>query len=299
MGFLDKIFGRSPAGKSAADDAPLPKVPATAVDRAADPWFWSHYEGAANIVLSLVPRECLGKGRRVVDFGCGDGATSLGVASSIEADVVGVDLYKTYLQLPDLTQKNLGTRALPRSLSFVQTELGQPMPFADGSVDLIYSWSVFEHVADVKGVLAELGRIAKPGARLFIQVEPLYYGPYGSHLQRLVDEPWAHLRYGEEEFLRMSSVASDHVAAIDQDTLYRTNSFDDVKRYLLSEYKSLNKIKAENLVDLVSQSGFAMEMTRLIKAEGLMPDKHLLEKYPLELLMTNQIVLVAKKQGEG
>jgi SAM-dependent methyltransferase len=262
-----------------------------------DPWFRSHYDGAAGIVLGLVPADCLAQGRTAVDFGCGDGVTTLGVASRVQAEVIGLDLYLTFLHLPDLAQKNLGTRVLPSNLAFRQTHLGASLPLADASVDLVYSWSVFEHVANVPGVLAELARITKPGGVLFIQVEPLFHGPYGSHLQRLVAEPWAHLRHGEEEFLRRAAAARDEVPEHEKDMLYRDHSFEDLKRYLLGEYRGLNRITAEELIRSVSASGFDIVATRLIEAEGMGPDADLLQRYPRELLLTNQVVLTARRNG--
>ncbi len=260
-----------------------------------DPWFWSHYDDVPSIVLSIAPAQCVRKGRSVVDFGCGDGVATLGMASRVEAEVRGVDLYATFNHLPAYAQKNLGSGALPANLSFVQTELGKPLPFGDRSADLVYSWSVFEHLADVHGVLAEMHRIAKPGGALFIQIEPLFYGPFGSHLQRLVDEPWAHLLHSEEEFLGMAASARDNVPLSEQDTLYRDHAFEDLKRHLLSEYGSLNRIRAEELLANVVDAGFEVVSTRLIKAEGVMPDARLLERYSLDLLMTNQIVILAQR----
>lgn len=294
MTFLSRLLGR----RSAAKPPPAIAQPAPAAPvQAMDPWFRDHYEGAAGIVLDLVPAECFAKGRVTVDFGCGDGATTLGVASHVEAHVIGLDLHLTFLQLPDLALKNLGTQALPPNLAFRQCHLGEPLPVADASVDLVYSWSVFEHVADVPGVLAELARITRPGGVLFIQVEPLFYGPHGSHLQRLVDEPWAHLRHGEEEFLRRAAAARDEVPEHEKDTLYRNNSFEELKRYLIGEYRNLNRITAAELVRSVSAAGFDIAATRLIEPEGVAPDARLLEKYPRELLLTNQIVLTARRSG--
>lgn len=294
MTFLSRLLGRRSAAK-----APVPGAiaqPASAPSECvADPWFRSHYEGAAGIVLDLVPAECFARGRTVVDFGCGDGATTLGVASRVEAGVIGIDLYLTFLHLADLALKNLGMRVLPANLAFRQTRLGEPLPLADESVELVYSWSVFEHVADVPGVLAELARITKPGGVLFIQVEPLFHGPYGSHLQRLVAEPWAHLRHGDEEFLRRAAAARDEVPEHEKDTLYRDHSFEELKRHLLREYRGLNRITAEELIGLVSAAGFEIAATRLIEAEGMVPDAELLEKYPRELLLTNQVVLTARR----
>lgn len=295
MTFLSRLLGRRSTAKT-----PVPRAieqPACAPSElAADPWFRSHYESAAGIVLDLVPHDCFAKGRTAVDFGCGDGATTLGVASRIEAEVIGLDLYLTFRHLPDLAQRNLGTRDLPSNLAFRQNRLGEALPLAGASVDLVYSWSVFEHVADVPGVLAELARITKPGGVLFIQVEPLFHGPYGSHLQRLVDEPWAHLLHGEEEFLRRAAAARDEVPEHEKDTLYRDHSFEELKRYLLGEYRSLNRITAEELIRSVSAAGFEIETTRLIEAEGVEPDASLLQKYPRELLLTNQIVITARRR---
>lgn len=296
MTFLSRLLGRRSAAKAPAPAA-IAQPASAPLEHAADPWFRSHYHGVAGIVLDLVPAECFAKGRTVVDFGCGDGATTLGVASHVEAEVIGIDLYLTFLHLADLAQKNLGTRALPANLAFRQTRLGEPLPLADASVDLVYSWSVFEHVADVPGVLADLARITKPGGVLFIQVEPLFHGPYGSHLQRLVAEPWAHLRHGEEEFLRRAAAAHDEVPEHEKDTLYRDHSFEELKRYLLGEYRGLNRITAEELIRSVAAAGFDIAATRLIEAEGVEPDPCLVEKYPRELLLTNQVVITARRRG--
>ncbi|HXS52830.1 MAG TPA: class I SAM-dependent methyltransferase [Usitatibacter sp.] len=269
---------------------------ATFRDAANDPWFWSHYRDAAGIVLSLVPASCFAKDNTVVDFGCGDGATSLGIASRVAARVVGVDLHTSYSSLPDMARRNLRMERLPANLAFEQVAPGAPLPFRDGAVDLVYSWSVFEHLADVDGTLAEMSRIVRSGGRMFIQIEPLYHGPFGSHLQRLVREPWAHLLHDEEEFLRMAASAHDRVAENEKDVLYRTHAFEDVKRHLLKEYRSLNRITGDRLLARVSSAGFRIEESRLIQVENLRPDPRLLEKYPLETLLTNQVVLTAIRE---
>ena len=264
------------------------------MSREKDPWFWSHYESVPAIILSELPHERIAAVRRVLDFGCGDGATALGMASRIRAQVHGVDLTDAFARLRGLAKTNLGTADLPANLTFHQVEENRPLPFAAGTFDLAYSWSVFEHLADVRGILAELHRVTAQGGLLFIQIEPLFHGPFGSHLQRLVPEPWAHLA-DEEEFVRRASSAADHVPAAEKDVLYRTNTFEDVKRYLLGEFRKLNRITAADLTQRVEESGFAIRSRKLIKEERLVPDDRLLRKYPRDLLLTNQLVLVATK----
>jgi ubiquinone/menaquinone biosynthesis C-methylase UbiE len=259
-----------------------------------DPWFWSHYDDAAGIVRSLVPAESLTRGKTIVDFGCGDGATALGVASKIEAGVIGLDIYRSFDRLPDLARDNLGTRELPRNLSFVQNEPSQPLPLGDGSVDLVYTWSVFEHLADVPGILAELHRVSKEGAYLFIQVEPLFYSPFGSHLRRLIDEPWGHLLGSEDTYLARAAAARDTVPIEEQDVLYRTHEFETVKGHLIAEYRGLNRITAQRLLDAVSDAGFDLGWKKLMSTE-LEPPRELSHRLPVDLLKTDQIVLLARK----
>jgi ubiquinone/menaquinone biosynthesis C-methylase UbiE len=290
--FVDTLTRKFERPKVRPHEEELPRSSA----RESDPWFWTHYEGAATIVRSLVPDIYLGAGKKVMDFGCGDGATTLGVASHVAAEVVGVDLHTAFMRLPDLTQANLGTASLPENLSFRQTRLAEPLPFFDESFDLVYSWSVFEHLADIQGTLAEFHRVTREGAAIFIQIEPLFYGPFGSHLQRLVDEPWAHLLYQEEEFLGMAASAVDQVSEAEKDTLYRTNEFEDTKRYLLGEYNALNRTTSEELLSKVRGAGFNVQWHKIIKAEGLDPPPELLTRFPSDLLLTNQIVIFATRR---
>jgi SAM-dependent methyltransferase len=283
MRLLDRLFSR--------------RTPPPSPTLARDPWFWSHYDDAASIVLSLVGKHVLSSGQRAVDFGCGDGITACGVASRTAADIFGVDLYRTFGQLPSFLEKNLGAPALPGNLHFRQNEAGQPLPFPDAFADLVYSWSVFEHLSDASQVLGELGRILKPGATLFIQVEPLFYSPFGSHLQRLVAEPWAHLLHPEEEYLGIALAAEDHVEESERDTMYLTNTFDGVKRQLVEEYRQLNRITVDELAGLVRERGFEIVEDRRFRVEGLSPAQRLLDAYPSDVLLTNQIVIIATRKG--
>jgi ubiquinone/menaquinone biosynthesis C-methylase UbiE len=250
--------------------------------RRLDPWFWSHYDNAAGIVVSLVPPGSLQGGRFVVDFGCGDGATALGFATKAQATVIGIDLFRSFDRLPDLARSNLGTQFLPPNLSFRQNTTGA------------YSWSVFEHLADVRGVLSELRRILKPDGALFIQIEPLFHSPYGAHLRRLVDEPWAHLLRSEEEYLALAGAAQDKVPLEEQDVLYRNNAFEDVKRHLIGEYRKLNRISAPGLLDELATAGFCVEWKKLLSTQ-LVPPPALLERFPRELLVTDQVVVLATR----
>lgn len=247
----------------------------------------------ASIVVDHVPAHCLARGRRVLDFGCGDGAATLGLALRAEADVLGLDLMRAFDQLPELARRNLG-RSLPGNLSFVVAKEGAALPVPAGSIDLAFSWSVFEHASDPRGSLESLHRVIKAGGFLFIQVDPLFYSPFGSHLQRLVKTPWAHLGMGESQFLEMALAAPNDIPLDEQDTLYRTHAFEEVRRHLVSEYKRLNRIKAEELLGMVRAAGFRILSSKTTHCD-FEPPEALLPTYPRELLVTQQVVLLAER----
>lgn len=46
----------------------------------------------------------------------------------------------------------------------------QRLPFADGTVDLVYATGLLEHVADERAVVAEIRRILKPGGLAHLEV---------------------------------------------------------------------------------------------------------------------------------
>ncbi len=59
----------------------------------------------------------------------------------------------------------------------------------------------------------ELHRVLAQDGILFIQIEPLYQSPFGSHLLRLIPEPWAHLKMSKDAYLERAWSAADHVRA--------------------------------------------------------------------------------------
>jgi SAM-dependent methyltransferase len=65
------------------------------------------------------------------------------------------------------------------------------LPFADDYFDLVYGYSVFTHIADLSDAwLLELGRIVRPGGRLFLTV-------HDEHTIDLVTTPGTEIAAGE------------------------------------------------------------------------------------------------------
>jgi SAM-dependent methyltransferase len=102
--------------------------------------------------------ELVGPEHVVLDFGAGrnrlaDFGPHLERLSNFKgrcAKVVGVDVDPVVLQNDTLDAAHV---AAP----------GAPLPLPDESVDLIFSYAVFEHIEDPAAVVAELDRVLRPG----------------------------------------------------------------------------------------------------------------------------------------
>ena len=65
---------------------------------------------------------------------------------------------------------------------------GLQLPFADDSVDVVYSSNVLEHVSDPWRMADEMLRVTRPGGVAFISYT-VWYGPWGGH----ETAPWHYL----------------------------------------------------------------------------------------------------------
>ncbi|MGW1544872.1 class I SAM-dependent methyltransferase [Streptomyces sp. NPDC002309] len=128
---------------------------------------------------------------RVVDLGCGRGASvALFRRHDPKVRWVGVDIRDS----PESRQHR------PNGDPLLHYD-GVRLPFRSDTVPLIYSHQVFEHVSRPRELLAEVGRVLRPGG-LFIgstsQFEPYHsfslwnYTPYGFRV--LVEEAGLALR---------------------------------------------------------------------------------------------------------
>jgi malonyl-CoA O-methyltransferase len=99
-------------------------------------------------------------GKRVLDLGCGTGRHTLALAAA-GARVTALD------QSPEmmaLARPKLGDHPV----EWVLHALPGPLPFPDAAFDLVVMGLVAEHVADLAGLLAEAGRVLRPGGRCLL-----------------------------------------------------------------------------------------------------------------------------------
>jgi methionine biosynthesis protein MetW len=102
-----------------------------------------------------------GPGRRVLDLGCRDGA--LTQAYSEGNDVVGVDADRDAL-----------AAAAALGIETHWADLDRPLDFPDTSFDVVVAGELLEHLRDPRRLVAEAGRVLRPGGTFIASVPNAY-----------------------------------------------------------------------------------------------------------------------------
>ena len=264
-------------------------------DEICDEWFRGHFSFAAETIQEWLGSQLKIEGSKLLDFGCGDGITALGVVLRGQPKhLLGVDITRAFSQLESLAQKQIKLASLPKQLEFRLVEPGKPP--GSRSLDGVYSWSVLEHVdrQDLRPTAQILFETLRSGGIAFIQIEPLYYSAFGSHLQRVISQPWAHLLLEPDELERSVMSFEGELVESEQDLASRNGITPEFKRWLFDEYLGLNRLTGDELVQLFSSVGF--EIIR--EHRGQRPEEpppELCVRYNELDLKTNEIRLLLKK----
>ncbi|MDE2822283.1 MAG: methyltransferase domain-containing protein [Chloroflexota bacterium] len=108
---------------------------------------------AAHLLPHLRP------GHRILDFGCGPGTISVGLAKAVvPGELHGVDMEESQIELARSVAEAGGQDNATFHVGDV-TDL----PFEDGFFDVAHCHNVLMHVPDTAAVLAEVKRVLKPG----------------------------------------------------------------------------------------------------------------------------------------
>lgn len=246
-----------------------------------DQSYYSHFKWSPSVILSNIKK--FAPSRKIfLDFGCGHGIQSIAVAlANPSSQVFGVDVTRAFeLALPFCRDK-LRRSELPPNLKFLQIEPGQDLSEIC-TPDVIYSWSVLEHVerAALPGVVANMRQALAPRGVVFTQIAPLFYSPHGHHLYEYVKEPWAHLIHSPEKFKQivLEGVVADEVAARH-------------RAWMFTNYEELNRITSADLQGYFVNAGFENRKIHEIKVP-LRPSESLLKDHLADALTTSEIIFV-------
>jgi len=168
--------------------------------RGHEDWFFRHFDHAAATVVSYMLADSPKLKGRILDVGCGDGITALGVALRTGCEeLVAIDPFRGFDRLPEILRANhLPADAIPARVKYLGEDANF-LPFADDSFDVVISWAAVEHFAGgYLQALREMKRVLRPEGLLFIH-PGLYYCNAGHHLAEYSTEPFFHLRKSREE----------------------------------------------------------------------------------------------------
>lgn len=121
----------------------------------------------------LLPDLALRPGDRVLDLGCGRGATSVFLARECGAVVVALDLWVDPVNLRlTLTRAGVGDR-----VTAVRAD-ARVLPFAPETFDAVVGIDCFEYFGTDVHLLPSLLRVLRPGGRLAVSTPALRTDPY-------------------------------------------------------------------------------------------------------------------------
>ncbi len=135
----------------------------------------SHWQDRGQILDYLLAIN--GRGKRLLDFGPGDGWPSLGIAPFAE-EVIGID---ASMKRVEVCRANAARLEITNA-HFVHIPAGEALPFDDESFDGVVAASSIEQTPDPKATLREIYRVLRPQGRLRICYEAL--NRYGGGRER-------------------------------------------------------------------------------------------------------------------
>jgi trans-aconitate methyltransferase len=270
--------------------------PAWNADLISDEWFRAHFHYATDLVNQWLSSVLDLRTAKLLSFGCGDGITDLGLVLRYGAtDIHGIDIRQEYDKLKRISKEQLGLRRVPRSLRFDTIQPGTPLS-GRMQVNGIFSWSTFEHIQkdQLEPIARDLFNTLLPGGFFFLQIEPLFYSPFGSHLRRYDDVPWHHLLATDEELWRVVQAHQGEIDGAERDFGFDDFGVEGYKKFVFNEYRTLNRLTADQLVDLMTSVGFEVVKQERRRVETAVPQA-LQGRYPNDDLLTNEIILLLAK----
>jgi SAM-dependent methyltransferase len=162
----------------------------------------------------------------VLDYGCGWGGETLWLARQVRS-VIGFDVEDSSVSQARAAARDEGIS----NCSFLSSQDGR-IPLDAASVDAVFSTDTFEHVMDLDRAFSEIYRVLRPGGLLVTGFGPLFYSPFGYHLQWVCQVPWAHLVFGLKPIIELRNQTAG--------TVLKANRWEDtgLNGRVFGEFKS-------------------------------------------------------------
>ena len=213
---------------------------------------------AGSSAAHLLPH--LGPGMRVLDFGCGPGTISVGLAKAVEpGELFGVDMETSQIEIARAAAEAGGHRN-----AVFQTADVTDLPFEDSSFDVAHCNALLMHVPDTKAVLAEVHRVLKPGGiissrEMFVDssfLEPELSGGWDT-FSKLITANGGHPQMGKElkrEFLEAGF--SDISAGVSFEPFVTDEDIDFLHDFIIGWFFAPGTVEAATKYGLATEEQF-------------------------------------------
>ncbi len=163
-------------------------------------------------------------GLRVLDFGCGPGTISAGLARAIApGELHGVDMEESQIELARNVAEAYGQDNAIFHVGDVTA-----LPFEDGYFDVAHCHNVLMHVPDTQAVLSEVRRVLKPGGILSCR-EMICESSFSHPDFGVLGKAWgmfADLLEADEGHAEMGKDMKNHILEAGYENLRMRASFD-------------------------------------------------------------------------
>lgn len=136
-------------------------------------------------IIEALDREIPLAGKKLLEIGSGFGVSLAVMLKQFEVDAYGIEPASEGFDASYVCAREV-LIANGLDASRLIAAVGESIPFADGTFDVVYSNNVLEHTSDPAKVLSEAIRVLKPGGKLYVEV-PNYLAYFEGHY--LVPQP--------------------------------------------------------------------------------------------------------------
>ena len=135
-------------------------------------------------------------GKSILDFGCGHGYQAVAMAKNGAHYVLGIDINQKFLNDGRESAKIEG--------------LEQKVEFTDkmeknclGKFDIVISQNSMEHYNEPEAILGQMKAAMRKEGKIFITFGPLWFSPYGHHMDVFTKMPWVNIFFSERTLMKV------------------------------------------------------------------------------------------------
>ena len=143
----------------------------------------------AEELLGKIPKLKLSPESRLLDLGCGPAGPLTYISVQTKCQAVGLDVSANAIAAARTRAASLG---LSEKITLQQTDLNEPLPFADAHFHAVVSIDVLLHLRDRAAIFQEVARVLASGGRLLFTDAGVITGPVSSEeIQRRTPHGYA------------------------------------------------------------------------------------------------------------